>query len=98
MEVRASLTAPLFVAADMPMSTGDILGFVTGIICVWLTARVNVWNFPVGILNCAILGLGFFQQRLFADASLQIVFIVLAVLGWRKWLTHHHAIESSPVF
>ncbi|MDR1463577.1 MAG: nicotinamide riboside transporter PnuC [Azoarcus sp.] len=80
------------------MSAGDILGFVTGLACVWLTARANIWNFPTGILNCIILGLVFFQRGLFADASLQIVFIVLAVIGWRKWLSGGHAGESSPVF
>lgn len=98
MEALVSLTSPLFIVAAMPMSVGDILGFVTGVICVWLTARANVWNFPAGILNSTILGLVFFQQRLFADASLQIVFVVLSVMGWWQWLHHRHAQESSPVF
>ena len=98
MEALVSLTSPLFIVAGMPMSVGDILGFVSGVICVWLTARANVWNFPVGIVNSVILGLVFFQQRLFADASLQIVFIVLSVMGWWRWLYHRHARESSPVF
>jgi nicotinamide mononucleotide transporter len=98
MEVLAPLTAPLFVVASMPMSAGDILGFITGVICVWLTARANIWNFPVGILNCVILGLVFVEQRLFADASLQIVFIVLAAIGWRRWLTQQISREPSPVF
>jgi nicotinamide mononucleotide transporter len=98
METLVPLTAPLFVAAGMPMSIGDILGFITGLVCVWLAARGNIWNFPAGILNCVILGLVFFQQRLYADASLQIVFIVLAVIGWWKWLSGRYARESSPVF
>lgn len=98
MDVLAPLTAPLFVVASMPMSAGDILGFLTGVICVWLTARANVWNFPAGILNSLILGLVFLEQRLFADASLQIVFIVLSAIGWWEWLSRQHARESSPVF
>lgn len=98
MEQFAFLTNPLFILAGMPMSIGDLLGFVTGLLCVWLTARANVWNFPTGILNSAILGFVFLQQRLFADASLQIVFIVLSALGWRQWLRRQHAEESSPVF
>jgi len=98
MEQLAFLTNPLFIAAGMPMSAGDLLGFITGLICVWLTARANVWNFPAGILNSAILGFVFLQQRLFADASLQIVFIVLSALGWWQWLRRRHAQESSPVF
>lgn len=98
MDSLAPITAPLFTAAGMPMSAGDILGFITGVICVWLTARANVWNFPVGILNGAILGLVFFTQRLFADAGLQVVFIAFSVLGWWQWVHGRHASESSPVF
>jgi len=98
MEILASLTHPLFSLWGMPLSAGDISGFASGLICVWLTTRANVWNFPTGIVNSAILGLVFFQQRLFADAALQIVFIALSILGWRQWLHHRHAQESSPVF
>jgi nicotinamide mononucleotide transporter len=82
----------------MPMSWGDLAGFATGIVCVWLAARANVWNFPVGILNSTILGLVFLQQRLFADASLQVVFIALNVRGLLQWRAGHVASESAPVF
>ena len=98
MSLMTLLTTPLFIVADMPMSAGDLLGFVTGLLCVWLTARANVWNFPTGILNSAILGLVFLDQRLFADASLQVIFIILSAIGWWEWLAHRHAKESSPVF
>ena len=98
MGVLSMLTAPVVTLLQMPMSIGDLLGFSTGIACVWLTARANIWNFPFGIVNSLILGLVFLQQRLFADASLQIVFIVLSVMGWRQWLVGGHAREDSPVF
>lgn len=62
-----------------------MLGFATGVLCVWLTARAHIWNFPVGILSSTVLGLVFLQQRLF-DAALQIVFIVLSARGWVQWL------------
>lgn len=97
MNALDTLTHPLVTLAGMPISWGDLLGFVTGIVCVWLTARANVWNFPWGILNSAILGLVFLQQRLFADASLQIVFIVLSAWGWWQWLQGKQATEGSPV-
>ncbi|GAA5161748.1 nicotinamide riboside transporter PnuC [Viridibacterium curvum] len=92
------LTTPVLTFMGMPMSWGDISGFATGIACVWLTARANVWNFPVGIANSAILGLVFLSQRLFADACLQVVFIVMSALGLYQWLHGHYAREDSPVF
>ena len=94
----AWLTHPVLVVAGMPMSWGDIAGFLTGIVNVWLAARAHVWNFHFGILNAAILGLVFLQERLFADASLQVVFIVLNARGLVEWRAGNVAEESAPVF
>jgi nicotinamide mononucleotide transporter len=97
-DTLAWLTHPVLVIAGMPMSWGDIAGFATGIVCVWLAARAIIWNFHFGILNAAILGLVFVQQRLFADASLQVVFIVLNARGLQSWRAGERQSESAPVF
>jgi nicotinamide mononucleotide transporter len=64
----------------------ESIGFVTGVICVWLTVKENIWNFPVSLLNVAALCVVYFGSRLFADASLQIVYFVLTAIGWYLWL------------
>ena len=92
------LTHPVLVVAGMPMSWGDLAGFATGIVCVWLAARAIIWNFHFGILNGAILGLVFLQQRLFADASLQVVFIVLNARGLQQWRAGQQLSETEPVY
>lgn len=74
-----------FQIGAMQVSLGDALGFVTGLLCVWLTAKANIWNFPMGILNSLILGVVFLEQRLFADSALQLVFIALSIQGWFQW-------------
>jgi nicotinamide mononucleotide transporter len=97
MDFLAPLTQALFFAWGMPMSFGDMFGFLTGVVCVWLTARASIWNFPAGILSSAMLGLVFLQQRLFADASLQIVFIVLSAQGWLLWGRRKPAAQPAQV-
>jgi len=68
------------------MEWTEWLGFVTGAICVWLTVRTNVWTFPVGIANNGFFLVVFGAAGLYADAGLQVVFLVLAAHGWWQWL------------
>ncbi|MFD5147803.1 nicotinamide riboside transporter PnuC [Streptomyces sp. NPDC058401] len=65
----------------------EILGFVTGAVCVWLVARQHIANWPIGIANNVFFIVLFAQAGLYADAGLQIVFISLAAYGWWSW-TH----------
>ncbi len=64
----------------------EATSFVTGSVCVWLTVKQSVWNFPVGLVNVATFGTVFYHARLFADAGLQVVYFVLGVVGWYLWL------------
>jgi nicotinamide mononucleotide transporter len=64
----------------------EAASFVTGALCVWLTVRQSIWNFPVGMLNVATFAVVFFRARLFADAGLQVAFFVLGAVGWYLWL------------
>jgi len=83
--ILAWLNQPVISFLGNPLSHEEVFGFATGLWCVWLTARRSIWNFPVGIANCALLFLLFWQGRLFADASLQIIFICLGLYGWLQW-------------
>jgi len=69
-----------------PFGLIETLGFVSGAWCVWLTVLANIWNWPVGIANSAFYFVVFLNVRLFADMSLQAVYIVLGFLGWYWWL------------
>lgn len=68
------------------MDWTEIAGFATGAVCVWLVVRRNIWNFPVGIANNLLFIWLFAQAGLYADAGLQVVYIVLAAMGWYWWL------------
>jgi nicotinamide mononucleotide transporter len=61
-------------------------GFVTGGVCVWLVVREHVWNWPVGLANNVFFFVIFLQSRLFADMSLQIVYLGLGIYGWLNWV------------
>jgi nicotinamide mononucleotide transporter len=61
-------------------------GFVTGGICVWLVVREHLWNWPVGLANNVFFFVLFLRGRLYADMSLQIVYLGLGIYGWLNWI------------
>ena len=68
------------------LSPVEVLGFVTGAYCVGLAVIENIWNWPIGIANAGFFLILFGQSHLFADAGLQVVYIILGVVGWYLWL------------
>jgi nicotinamide mononucleotide transporter len=70
----------------LPIDFTEAMGFVTGAICVWLVAKDNIWNWPIGIANNIFFAILFWRTRLFADFGLQWVYLVLGLYGWWEWL------------
>jgi len=68
------------------MSGAEILGFVTGAVSVALAVYESPWNWPVGIANNLFFLVLFWKAKLYADALLQIVYIVISIFGWWNWL------------
>jgi nicotinamide mononucleotide transporter len=77
----------------MNVSIIEILGFIFGIAGVYLTLRQNIWCFPTGLVNVALSMILFFEQKLYADAFQQFVYIILLTYGWYRWL--HGGIQSD---
>jgi nicotinamide mononucleotide transporter len=75
----------------------EILGFLTGALCVWLLARQNIWNWPIGIANNIFFIVVFLRSGLYGDAALQVVYIILAAYGWWTWLRPDGTREERAV-
>lgn len=61
------------------------LGVFTGILCVWLAAKNNIWNWPIAIISVLIYIFIFFESKLYADMGLQFYFFAMNIYGWRYW-------------
>jgi nicotinamide mononucleotide transporter len=68
-----------------PLPLTEVLGFATGGACVWLVVREHLWNWPVGLANNIFFFVLFFESRLYADMSLQVVYFAMGVYGWLHW-------------
>lgn len=83
--VSVWLDSAAFSLANVPVTWAEVLGDITGALCVWLLARQNVLTWPLGMANNVFWGLLFFRSKLYADTVLQGVFFAFAVYGWRQW-------------
>jgi nicotinamide mononucleotide transporter len=75
-----------FDLAGQPVSWAELLGFVTGLATVALAVAQRVETFPVGIAGNVFFFMLFVDVGLYADAGLQVVFLVLSAMGWWAWL------------
>jgi nicotinamide mononucleotide transporter len=80
------LMSVAFTAFGVGTTWAEVLGFGTGLVNVGLLVRRHILNWPVGILNVLLLMLVFWTAGLYADATLQIVYVVLGGYGWWAWL------------
>ncbi len=80
------LNSVAFSAFGAPTTWAEVIGFVTGAICVYWVAQQNILNWPIGIANNFVFLLLFATAGLYADSGLQLVYIALAGWGWWAWL------------
>ena len=76
-----------FTVLGYPMSHLEFFGTIAGAIAVWISAKANVWSWPIGIINVVLLFFLFYQVQLYPDMFLQVFFFITNIIGWWRW-TH----------
>jgi len=64
----------------------EIVGLVSGLLCVWLLIRENVLTFPIGLLYAVVTVVVVARANLFADVILNLYYVVMNAYGWYFWL------------
>lgn len=68
-----------------PVTIGELVGFVTGALCVWLLARQHILNWPIAIINNLVFAGVYFRAQIYGDAGLQLCFAAMMIYGWISW-------------
>ena len=69
------------------MTSGlEVAANAVNAISIGLAALNNVHTWWTGIVGCLLFGALFVDSRLYADATLQVFFIVTSAMGWWAWL------------
>ena len=75
----------------------ELIGVLTGFICVYLAAINNIWNWPVAIVSVVIYIYVFYNYQLYADMGLQIYFLITSIYGWYYWSRNAELDVKMPV-
>ncbi|RZJ12446.1 MAG: nicotinamide riboside transporter PnuC [Rubrivivax sp.] len=87
----AALLAPAFTAFGSPISWLELIAFVLAVWMVICNMRVNLMAWPLAFVSSLMYFGLFWDGKLYGEASLQLVFAVLALWGlwqWRFGRTH----------
>ena len=74
-----------FTVLDYPMSYLEFFGTIFNLLCVWLVARNNIWNWPIGIVGVVLFGVLFYQIQLYSDLFEQFYYLITGFYGWWAW-------------
>jgi nicotinamide mononucleotide transporter len=70
------------------MSWGEALAAICGLASVLFIIQRRLLGYPLGLLSCALYADIFRDARLYAEALLQLYYIVMLVYGWWHWRSH----------
>lgn len=88
-------------AALLGMDGLEFIGLVSGLSCVWLLIRENLWTFPIGLVYAFVSVAVFLEQRLYADVLLSGYYVLMNAYGWWYWLyggTRSSTDDLAPSF
>ena len=80
------LLVPAFTAWGVDVTWIEVAAFVVSLWMVGCEMRVHPLAWPLAMLSSLMYALLFADSRLYAEASLQIVFVAMSVWGWWQWL------------
>jgi nicotinamide mononucleotide transporter len=75
----------------------EISGVISGIGCVYLAARNNIWSWPLAIISVSLYIIIFYDAKLYADTGLQVYFLITNIYGWYFWSRKSEMDKKVPV-
>jgi len=77
------------------LSAVELIGTLSGLLCVIYCARERVVTWPLGIINAVFFFMLFYQARLYPDMFLQVYYSGTSIFGWWRWTHPRHERETD---
>lgn len=75
----------------------ELTGVITGLLCVYLAAANNIWNWPIAIISTALYVYIFANASLYADMLQYVYLCITSMYGWYQWARHPKTEDKSPI-
>ena len=89
--------ADSFAAYAASLDWFEVTGLVTGLLCVWLLIRQNIWNWPIGLVYSIVSLVVFFRARLYSELAENAYYAVMNAYGWWYWLRGRRGDDEVPI-
>jgi nicotinamide mononucleotide transporter len=75
----------------------EVIGLISGLLCVWLLIRENILTFPIGLIYAVVTVIVVARANLFADVILNLYYVLMNAYGWYFWTYGDRDRRSSKV-
>ncbi|MGQ1891541.1 nicotinamide riboside transporter PnuC [Thermophagus sp. OGC60D27] len=75
----------------------ELTGTLLSLVYLYWSVRENIWLWPTGFISSLIYLIVFFDERLYADMSLQVYYLIISVYGWITWRMGRRATGSKKM-
>ena len=70
---------------EFPTDPLELAGLFSGLLCVFLLIKENIWVWPVGLFYACVSVFVFLEERLFASMLESLYYIAMNAYGWYFW-------------
>ena len=69
----------------LAMGVFEWTGLISGLLCVVLPIRKNIWTWPIGLVYSIVSLVVFYQAQLYSEFGLHIYYVGMNAYGWYFW-------------
>jgi nicotinamide mononucleotide transporter len=73
----------------------QIVGVCLGLLYLYLEYKVNIYLWVIGLIMPLVHGYLYFRQGLYADAGMNVYYILAGIYGWIVWNNHKPQSKKS---
>ena len=77
------------------MSILEIIASLAGVVSVWFARKNNVLVFPTGIVSVLIYVYITYENKIYAEAGINLYYFIMSVYGWILWTSKNTKIKKN---